>query len=266
MPDNDFDLIGFQVMDGVAEITLNRPAVLNAFTQPMARQLQAALAAVAGDDAVRAVLLTGSGRAFCAGQDLAEAVPPDGSPAPPIEEIVRGSYNPVVRAIRALEKPVVCAVNGVAAGAGANLALACDIVIAGENASFVQSFCKIGLVPDTGGTFFLPRLVGTARATALAMLGDRVTAVEAHAAGMIWRVVAADALLHEARVTARHLAAQPTRGLGLIKRAMNASLANTLEQQLELEANLQAEAAATSDFAEGVAAFMAKRQPAFTGR
>jgi len=252
--------------DGVAEIALNRPTVLNSFNRAMAAELQAALASAAADDAVRAVLLTGAGRAFCAGQDLAEAVPPDGAPRPPIESIVRGSYNPTVRAIRALPKPVVCAVNGVAAGAGANLALACDIVVAADDASFIQAFSKIGLVPDTGGTFFLPRLVGTARATALAMLGEKVTAAEAQAMGMIWRVVPAAALQDEARALARRLATQPTRGLALIKQAMNRSLEQGLDAQLELEADLQAQAAATEDFSEGVAAFQQKRPPRFQGR
>lgn len=261
-----FESIGYQVADGVAEITLDRPTVLNSFSRPMARELQAALAEAAADSEVRAVLLTGAGRAFCAGQDLAEAVPPDGSPRPPIDEIVRTTYNPSVRAIREMEKPVVCAVNGVAAGAGANLALACDIVLAADTASFIQAFCRIGLVPDTGGTFFLPRVVGTARATALAMLGDKVSAGDAQAMGMIWKSVPAATLMDEARALARQLATQPTRGLGLIKRAMNASATNSLEQQLELEAVLQAEAASTADFDEGVAAFMEKRSPAFTGR
>ena len=261
-----FEFIGYAAAEGVAEITLDRPAVLNSFTQPMARELQRALADAASDEVVRAVLLTGAGRAFSAGQDLAEAVPQDGSPRPAIESIVRGSYNPVVRAIRELEKPVVCAVNGVAAGAGANLALACDIVIAADSAAFIQAFCRIGLVPDTGGTFFLPRLVGPARAMALAMLGDKLSAADAQAMGLIWRVVPAAELLSVARALARHLATQPTRGLGLIKRAMHASLDNSLAEQLELEADLQAQAAATADFDEGVAAFMAKRAPVFTGR
>lgn len=265
-PTRQFESIGYEVAVGVAEITLDRPAVLNSFTRPMARELQAAFAAAAADADVRAVLLTGAGRAFCAGQDLAEAVPPDGAARPPIDAIVRTTYNPSVRAIRELEKPVVCAVNGVAAGAGANLALACDIVLAADTASFIQAFCKIGLVPDTGGTFFLPRVIGTARATALAMLGEKVSAAEAQAMGMIWKVVPSAELMGEARGLARQLATQPTRGLGLIKRAMNASAANSLEQQLELEAVLQAEAASTADFDEGVAAFMEKRPPAFTGR
>jgi 2-(1,2-epoxy-1,2-dihydrophenyl)acetyl-CoA isomerase len=252
--------------DGVAEITLSRPDVLNSFTMPMARELQALLARSAEDAAVRAVLITGAGRAFCAGQDLAEAVPPDGSPGPPIEEIVRTSYNPLVRAIRELEKPVVCAVNGVAAGAGANLAFACDIVIAADNASFIQAFSKIGLIPDTGGTFVLPRLVGLARATALTFLGDKLSAQEAQAMGLIWRVVERDRLMDEARALAKQLAMQPTRGFALTKRALNASMTSDLEAQLELEANLQAEAGATHDFTEGVAAFMEKRAPRFEGR
>jgi 2-(1,2-epoxy-1,2-dihydrophenyl)acetyl-CoA isomerase len=251
---------------GVTTITLNRPDVLNSFNMPMAAELQRALQAAGDDDTVRAVLLTGAGRAFCAGQDLAEAAPSDGSPAPPISEIVRKSYNPVVRAIRGLEKPVVCAVNGVAAGAGANLALACDVVLAADTASFVQAFSKIGLIPDTGGTFFLPRLVGLARATALAFFGDKLPATDAQAMGMIYRVVDAPRLLDEARALARRLATQPTRGFGLTKRAFNESLANDLDAQLEVEAELQAEAAQTADFAEGVRAFLEKRQPSFAGR
>ena len=251
---------------GVATITLNRPDVLNSFNMPMAAELQHALRITAEEESVRAVLLTGAGRAFCAGQDLTEAAPSGGSPAPDIAEIVRRTYNPTVRAIRALEKPVVCAVNGVAAGAGANLALACDVVLAADNASFVQAFSKIGLIPDTGGTFFLPRLVGLARATALAFLGEKLSAADAQAIGMIYRVVDAARLLDEARALARRLATQPTRGFGLTKRAFNQSLANNLDAQLEVEAELQAEAARTADFAEGVRAFLEKRQPSFAGR
>jgi 2-(1,2-epoxy-1,2-dihydrophenyl)acetyl-CoA isomerase len=281
-----YQFIVFATEQGVATITLNRPDVLNSFNMPMAAELQDALRVAAEDDAIRAVLLTGAGRAFCAGQDLAEtapaiavspimapgiaapegAAPTDGSPAPAISEIVRKSYNPLVRAIRGLEKPVVCAVNGVAAGAGANLALACDVVLAADTAAFVQAFSRIGLIPDTGGTFFLPRLVGLARATALAFFGDKLPAAEAQAMGMIYRVVEAPRLLDEARAVARRLATQPTRGFGLTKRAFNQSLANDLDAQLEVEAELQAEAARTADFAEGVRAFLEKRQPTFAGR
>ncbi len=258
--------VRYEVVDGVATVTLHRPEVLNSITRPMSAELQAALRQAADDPAVRAVLLTGAGRAFCAGQDLAEAMPQGGTPAPPIEEIVRTSYNPVVLAIRALEKPVVAAVNGVAAGAGANLALACDIVLAADTASFLQAFVKIGLVPDTGGTWVLPRLVGPARAAALAMLGERLSAQEAQAMGMIWRVVPGDQLLAEARAVAARLATQPTRAIGMIKRLLNASATNGLEAQLELEAEVQGEAGRTEDYREGVGAFLAKRAPGFTGR
>src|SRR5919199_3958832 len=191
--------IRYDTEQGVATITLNRPQVLNSFNMPMAAELQHALRTVAEDGAIRSVLLTGAGRGFCAGQDLAEAMPQDGSPTPPIADIVRRTYNPTVRAIRALEKPVVCAVNGVAAGAGANLALACDFVLAADAASFVQSFAKIGLIPDTGATFLPPRLVGLARATALAFLGEKVSAPDAQAMGMIYRVVESARLFDEAR-------------------------------------------------------------------
>jgi 2-(1,2-epoxy-1,2-dihydrophenyl)acetyl-CoA isomerase len=261
-----YQFITFAAEQGVATATLNRPEVLNSFNMAMAAELQDALRVAGEDDAIRAVLLTGAGRAFCAGQDLAEAVPSDGSQAPEISEIVRKSYNPLVRAVRALEKPVVCAVNGVAAGAGANLALACDVVVAADTASFVQAFSKIGLIPDTGGTFFLPRLVGLARATALAFFGEKLPAADAHAMGLIYRVVEAARLLDEARAIARRLATLPTRGLGLTKRAFNQSLANDLDAQLEVEVELQAEAARTADFAEGVRAFLEKRQPSFAGR
>ena len=262
----DYQHVRYEVADGVATVTLHRPEVLNSFTRPMSAELQDALRRAAEDASVRAVLLTGAGRGFCAGQDLAEAVPPDGSAPPPIADIVRETYNPVVRALRTMEKPVIAAVNGVAAGAGANLALACDLVLAADSASFVQAFSKIGLVPDTAGTFFLPRAVGLPRATALMLLGDKLSAAEAQAMGMIWRVVPPASLMDEARALAARLASQPTRAFGLTKRLLNASLDNDLDAQLELEAELQAEAAATADFREGVAAFLAKRAPAFVGR
>lgn len=253
------------VDQGVAEITLNRPEVLNSFNALMGRELQSALKA-AEDPAIRAVLLTGAGRGFCAGQDLAET---QGTPETgPVDfaEIVRHKYTPIVLGIRQLEKPVVCAVNGVAAGAGANLAFCCDFVLAAESASFIQAFAKIGLVPDTGGTFFLPRLVGMARATALMMLADKLPATQAQAIGLIHRAVPDADLLTDARTLARQLAGQPTRAFAMIKQALNASMTNDLATQLNLEAELQSAAGRTEDHAEGVAAFLAKRAPEFRGR
>jgi 2-(1,2-epoxy-1,2-dihydrophenyl)acetyl-CoA isomerase len=248
---------------GVTTLTLNRPDVLNSFNRVMARELQAALADAARNDAVRAVLVTGAGRAFCAGQDLGEAMSAD---VKDLGSIVQGSYNPIIRALRDLAKPVVAAVNGVAAGAGANLAIACDLVIASEDASFVQSFSKIGLVPDTGGTFYLPRLIGPARAASLMMLGDKLSATKALEWGLIYDVVPPAALLERSAALARQLAAMPTRALGLIKRAINASLENDLDTQLALEAELQGEAGRTADYAEGVRAFLEKRKPSYLGR
>ncbi len=260
------EFLSVDVEQGVLAITLRRPDVLNSFHRPMARELQAALAAAAGDDAVRAVLLTGAGRAFCAGQDLAEAVPPGAAELPDVGDIVRDSYNPIVSAIRALPKPVVAGVNGVAAGAGANIALACDFVVAADSASFIQAFSKIGLIPDSGGTFLLPRLVGRARATALMMLGDRVTAAQAHAWGMIHEVVPDAALGEAARALAVRLAAMPTFALGMMKRALDASASNGLEAQLALEEELQRAAGRSADYVEGVRAFQEKRGARFTGR
>ena len=259
-------MIQYQLDQGVAVITLNRPDVLNSFNRAMASELHNALADAADDDQVRAVLLTGAGRGFCAGQDLAEVLPVEGQPKPVLGDTVRDTYNPIILGIRKLEKPVICAVNGVAAGAGANIAFACDLVLASNKASFVQSFCKLGLVPDSGGTFFLPRLVGLPRATAMAMLGDKVRAEEALAMGMIYKVCEPEALMDQAMELARHLATQPTRGLGLIKRAFNQSLANNLEDQLELERELQTLAGESYDYNEGVAAFMEKRKPEYKGK
>lgn len=257
-----FQFITQSTDQGVSVITLNRPEVLNAFNRRMAVEVQTALGAAAKDDSVRAVLLTGAGRAFCAGQDLGEAMHANLD----LGEIVRTSYNPIVLGIRELEKPVVCAVNGIAAGAGANLALACDIVIASEDASFVQSFSKIGLVPDTSGTFFLPRLVGPARATALMFMAEKVAASQALAWGMIYQVVPPTVLMESAMSIAKQLAQMPTRGLALTKKALNASMANDLQAQLALEEECQRQAGRTEDYAEGVKAFLEKRKPIYTGR
>lgn len=256
-------LITFELNSGVAEITLNRPDLLNSFNREMALALQEALDECASNSEVRAVYLTGSGRAFCAGQDLAEAISKEG---PELQSIVKEHYNPIIRKIRALEKPVVCGVNGVAAGAGANIALACDIVFAAESASFIQAFSKIGLIPDSGGTFTLPRLVGMQKATALMMLGDKLSAKDAEAMNMIYRACGDEELQETANGCAAKLAKMPTRGLGLTKKALNAAWTNNLDQQLDLEEQLQTEAGQTYDYQEGVNAFLEKRKPEFKGQ
>jgi 2-(1,2-epoxy-1,2-dihydrophenyl)acetyl-CoA isomerase len=258
--------IQVEVRDGIGLLTLNRPDVLNSFHRPMAHELQKALDVLAGRADVRALLLTGAGRAFCAGQDLAEVMPPDGSTGPEVSTVIAESYNPLVRRLTALEKPIVCAVNGVAAGAGANLALACDLVLASKSASFIQAFVNIGLVPDSGGTFLLPRLVGMARAKAMALLGERLTAEQAFAAGLIYAVHEPDQLMPEAQKLAAKLAQMPTLALGLTKRALHASLDSDLERQLELERVLQGIASKSHDYQEGVKAFQEKRKPKFEGR
>jgi 2-(1,2-epoxy-1,2-dihydrophenyl)acetyl-CoA isomerase len=255
----------FAAADGVATITLNRPDVLNSFTRSMARELRDTLAGVAADDTLRAVVLTGAGRAFCAGQDLAEAMPRDGE-IPDLGDFVRDSYNPVVRAIRTIEKPVICAVNGVAAGAGANIAYACDIVFAASSATFIQSFAKIGVIPDSGGTFLLPRIVGLHRATIMTMLAEKMSADQARDWGLVYMVTELDLLLETATGVARALATQPTHGLGLIKRGFNRSLGVDLDAQLDYEEELQREAGRTEDYREGVMAFLEKRKPVFKGR
>ena len=250
---------------GVLTITLNRPDKLNAFNPEMHQALRAALDQAA-EEPVRAVVLTGAGRAFCAGQDLSERNVKPG--AAPIDlAISLGShYNPLIRRLRELPKPVVCAVNGAAAGAGANIALACDLVIAARSASFVQAFSRIGLLPDSGGTWFLPRLVGSARAMGLALLGEKLSAEDAAAWGLIWKVVDDAQLMSEASSVARALAEGPTRGYGLIKKAFYASPANSLDAQLDLERDLQRQAGFSEDYREGVAAFMQKRNPQFKGK
>jgi 2-(1,2-epoxy-1,2-dihydrophenyl)acetyl-CoA isomerase len=251
--------------EAVLQVILNRPDVLNSFNTEMARELRGAIEFAAGEPAVRAVLLTGAGRGFCAGQDLTEALPQGDGPMPDISEIVRNNYNPIIRAIRHLEKPVVCAVNGVAAGAGANLAFACDLTIAAEEASFVESFAKLGLIPDTSGTFFVPRLVGPQRATGMFFLGEKIPATKAKEWGLIWDVVPAAVLQDAALSLAAGLARQATRGFGLTKRAMNRSFGNDLDAQLEVEADAMQEAGRTADYAEGVRAFLEKRKPVYRG-
>lgn len=258
-------LVLSELADGVLTLTLNRPGVLNSFNRAMAGELQAALARAASDPAVRAVLLTGSGRGFCAGQDLQEVLPEGDGPMPDISVVVRASYNPIIRAIRTLEKPVVCAVNGIAAGAGANLAFACDLTIAAEEASFVESFSKLGLIPDTSGTFFVPRLAGPQRATGMFFLAEKVPARTAKEWGLIWDVVPLAQLAETTTQLARQLATQATRGFGLTKRAMNRSWTSTLDQQLEVEADAMQEAGRTADYEEGVRAFLAKRKPEYRG-
>jgi 2-(1,2-epoxy-1,2-dihydrophenyl)acetyl-CoA isomerase len=251
---------------GVLSVTLNRPDKLNAFNPEMHKLLREALERARDDAEVRAVLITGAGRGFCAGQDLSERdVSPDAAPID-LSVSLGSNYNPLVRRLRALPKPVVCAVNGVAAGAGANIALACDIVLAARSASFVQSFSQLGLVPDSGGTYFLPRLVGTARAMGLALLSARLSAEEAERWGLIWKAVDDHRLMEEAAQVAAALATGPTKGYGLIKKAMHASAGNSLDAQLDLERDLQREAGFSEDYREGVAAFMQKRKPSYKGK
>jgi len=252
----------FAIEDGVARITLNRPDRLNAFDGPTARLLQARLDECASLHEVRAVLLTGAGKAFSAGQDLAEVADPQG---PPMSTILSEHYNPVVRKVRAMPKPVLAAVNGVAAGAGANIALCCDVVVAARSATFIQAFSRIGLIPDSGGTWTLPRLVGWQKASALMMLGDKVDADEAERLGMVYQVLPDEGFHEAAMALARRLATMPTRALALTKHALQQALSNDLDTQLDLEDRLQQAAALTYDYREGVDAFLAKRKPVYRG-
>ncbi len=254
--------INFEVEGGIARIQLKRPEVFNSFHKEMAMEMQDALDQCQEDKSTRAVVISGEGKAFCAGQDLKEVTDPNG---PLLTSIVRDHYNPIIEKIRNLNKPVIAAVNGVAAGAGANIALACDVVIASENASFIQAFSMIGLVPDSGGTFFLPRLIGFQKASALMMLGDKIKAQEAEELGMIYKAVPADEFENVINQTATKLANMPTVGLAYTKKALNRSMANNLSAQLALEEQLQTKAGSTYDYNEGVAAFLEKRKPVFKG-
>jgi len=251
---------------GVQTITLNRPDKLNAFNPDMHALLREALKSAATAASIRAVLLTGAGRGFCAGQDLSERDLAAGGAPIDLSVSIGSFYNPLVRRLRELPKPVLCAVNGIAAGAGANIALSCDIVLAARSAAFIQAFAKIGLVPDSGGTWHLPHLVGTARAMALAMLAEKLPAEDAERWGLIWKAVDDDKLMGEAMQTARALAAGPTKAFGLMKKAIYAASNHTLDAQLELERDLQRHAGMSEDYREGVAAFMQKRKPEFKGR
>lgn len=250
------------IENGVCQLKLNRPAVFNSFNKAMALLLQSELDKAALNDQVRVIVLTGEGKAFCAGQDLSEAIDPEG---PELQAIVRDHYNPIIERIRTIEKPIIAAVNGVAAGAGANIALACDITIAKKSAAFVQAFSKIGLIPDSGGTYFLPRIIGTQKAMALFMTGDKISGEQADQLNMIYKAVEDELFDEEVNAFSKSIALMPTRALGLTKKAVNESYGNTLTEQLALEETFQTEAGLTYDFREGVNAFLEKRKPVFKG-
>ena len=255
-------MIQFKIVSGVAKITLNRPEKYHSFVREMALKLQETLDECNNNKKVRSILITATGKAFCAGQDLGEATDPNG---PDLTQIVQEHYNPIINKIRNIEKPVVAAVNGVAAGAGASIALCCDIVVACESASFIQAFSKIGLIPDSGGTFFLPRLIGIQKAAGLMMTAEPVSAKDAESMGMIYKVFSDDSFEKESWKLARKLAEMPTKGLGLTKRLLNASYSNNLEEQLDMEDKCQTIAGNTADFKEGIEAFFEKRNPNFKG-
>ncbi len=275
MTDN-YNTITLNIEGGLAILTLNRPKKLNSFNDEMFAELRQAFTQISLENGARCLLITGAGRGFCAGQDLSDPAvlnptAPDkeggnSQGGPDLGHAVENKYNPLVRAIAELEMPVICAVNGVAAGAGSSVALGCDIVFAARSASFIQSFCKIGVIPDSGGTWHLPRLVGRSRALGMALLGEKLSAQTAEEWGLIWKCIDDDQLMDEAIRTGKHLAKQPTTGLSLIKRAIRESASHSLDEQLDLERDLMRMAGRTEDYAEGVAAFMEKRKPTFIGK
>ena len=256
--------IELKIENNIAYITLNRPEVYNSFNREMALRLQDTLDTCETNNEIRVIVLTGNGKAFCAGQDLKEVTTPELNPG--FKKIIEEHYNPIILRIRNIKKPIIAAVNGVAAGAGANIALACDVVVADENASFIQAFSKIGLIPDSAGTFFLPRLIGFQKASALAMLGDKVSAQEAERLGMIYKYVPSEEFQETIDKLALKMAKMPTKALGMIKQLFNKSMENNLEEQLALELKHQIEAAKSEDYNEGVTAFMEKRKPNFKGK
>ena len=256
-------MIEFEKIGAIGKITLNRPHKYNAFVRGMALELQKKLDECRSDETIRCIIISGSGKAFCAGQDLKEATDPNG---PTIEEIVQQHYNPIIKKIREIEIPVIAAVNGVAAGAGANVALACDIVVAAKSASFIQAFSKLGLIPDSGGTYFLPRLIGIQKAAALMMTGEAVSAEKAETLGMIYAVYEDSEFETSAMKLADTISSMPTKGLGYTKKLLSQTFNNSLEDQLSLEAETQALSASSKDHQEGIKAFMEKRTPQFTGK
>ena len=261
-----YNTILFEIADGIARLTLNRPDKLNSFTTEMHEEVQSAMAHLRGEPAARVLLLTGAGRGFCAGQDLGDSAVAPGTEPADLGKTIERYYGPLVLALRALPMPVVCAVNGVAAGAGVNLALACDLVIAKKSSSFIQSFARLGLIPDTGGTYLLPRLVGTARAMGLALLGDKLTGDQAAEWGLIWKCYEDGVFEAEVEKLLTHLAGAPTLGLARTKQAIYASANATLEQQLGVERDAMRSLGFSEDYAEGVKAFLEKRAPVFYGR